>query len=308
MRLLLCQYVPGLFYVVAVTACFSNHNVGPSLVDAGTAPDSGAAHDAGAVVPFCTGPHDVAEEVDFASAHFDSAANPSTPFTMQTFLNGCYCGATLRCEVSVDAAARTVALTHTLCSPVDLACAGCELDFGATCELPGLAAGAWTVTSNRVRAFPLFVGASELVGPAAATLEQTEGHAMYMCEWPGDQVLNDFADSIHIDECESVNLSAGFARASISLSVDNVDCFATAGSCRVTNIGDNRLLIDPLVKACTCATCGACAPGNYPTRHVCETPALAPGTYTLVSANPMAGPSQRLVIPPMGADALIHCE
>ena len=83
------------------------------------------------------------------------AAEPERPFTLPLAFAICGCCTEAQCAVRVDGASRTLDVTTALCDGSAVCdCDGCESPV-ATCEVPALSEGIWTVQVNGSAAFTL---------------------------------------------------------------------------------------------------------------------------------------------------------
>lgn len=149
-----CSCPPG---ATERTACVES--------DAGPARDAGRARDAGArdagprrdggspPPPPPPPPPECAPARGTTTCLGSTEVAPGVPFALPVRLGGCGCCPGTHCAVAVDAASRTIDLATSMCpDPCD--CDSCR-PVTATCDVPGLSEGDWTVRANGAPAFTL---------------------------------------------------------------------------------------------------------------------------------------------------------
>lgn len=297
-----CRVVSSLLICVAaagVCGCFVNHNrddVSHTDVDGGTvdADASGSCTDGSL------------SEVEFTAARYAGDIVPDRPFTMETSLGGCYCGASSRCSVEVDAPNRIVTLTHQVCEPA-VECFACR-NLDAVCNVPGLGAGSWTVRGASGRSFPLLVGSNQLTGPTASTLESASEStdSSLVCSWPGASVTHDTTPfDVAVTGCAVPPFLTPSGRVTVSLARSTTACFDKDGPCEIVNLGGGRLQVTPRTRSCDCASCGVCPPTIFSINYQCETPELDAGEYELVDRG--GALLDRLIVPAPASGDTVYC-
>lgn len=174
--------VASLVAVSLLGGCYLAHEGAPRP-DAALAVDAGAPRDAGSPPRDPGPPRDAGLDAGLRCplARADWACvepfpiAPGRPFTLPVTLDACGCCPTSECAVSVDAPARVLRITTSLCDDV-CDCVAC-FPAVAACEVPALRAGAWTVEANGALAMELTVGdeAGDLPRAACTHFAEADG-------------------------------------------------------------------------------------------------------------------------------------
>lgn len=202
---------------------------------------------------------------------------PGSNYSLDVFLDGCWCDEDLSCTASVLMPG-VLALETRVC-PGRADCDGCVPSVRASCPIPALTEGTWQVRVNGTPAFDVTVAP-----PAPGLLPQqtcydfappSEDTATMWCDWPGTWMTGS------TEVCHPSQARPGES-VTIRVADTCATCFVQPGQCELSVIGD-RIVVSPQERYCECATCGACPEVCMRLERTCTTPPLEAGTYTIAS-------------------------
>ena len=203
------------------------------------------------------------------------AVPPSSNYSLDLYLDGCFCDESLSCTSFV--ADPGVLMLETRMCPGRADCDGCVSPLRVSCPIPPLDAGQWQVVVNGARAFDLTVAPpTPGLGPVQQCYDfAPEADAAVTCEWPGAW------SATGTETCHPPEAFVG--EPTLARIADTcASCFAGPGQCAVTVVGDT-ITLSPYELSCDCPTCGACPDICIRLERTCTIPPLAAGTYRVVS-------------------------
>lgn len=332
MRVFLCQWVPGLLLWASMAGCSCGMSHGLDE-DAAARPDSGGPSDYLCECPcgrsgltsgpeacgllcatLCEGPDggpwldsdllppDAGScgERPIEVVCFDHVAagrETTVEVTLDPAGEECFCGQEITCEPERTGASSVLALRTALC-PEHPICRACESAPVGACALPPLAEGPMRVRVNGEDAFDLEVTPADVIPERADVCVRTAQIDSCGAVFAPELLQSDRA-------CHTSWVPTG-TRVPIRVEDACGGCHQI-GPCTVTVL-DSTIVVRPTRMPNSCEI--ACDPVCIHTEHVCVTPPLREGRYTVSVQGLLVtddGPPSTIDVSPSGGVAVEEC-